>query len=74
MPTSEISGGVYEGVNASSGRIDGAVIEVLDGVRAGRTAVSGEPPVLLPGFSSFASAGYYRIVGVPPGTFRVRVV
>ena len=54
--------------------LNGAVIEILDGVVAGRSAVSGVPPPLLPGYlGPFGSDGYYRLLGVPPGTYHLRM-
>jgi hypothetical protein len=72
--TREIFGSVY--VRGSVPRIfvNGAVIEILDGVVAGRSAVSGVHPPLLPGYlGPFGSDGYYRLLGVPPGTYHLRM-
>jgi hypothetical protein len=75
FPTYEVSGSVYQkGQARASGAINGAVIQILDGLVAGRTATSGVPPPLLPGYlGPFGGAGYYRLLGVPPGTFRLRI-
>jgi hypothetical protein len=72
--TSEIVGTVYDGPVPSTSAIDGALLEVLSGAIAGRRAVSGTTPALLPGFfGGTAAPGSYRILGVPPGVFRIRV-
>jgi hypothetical protein len=70
--TYEISGRVTAA--NGSGAIDGAAIQILDGLVAGRSAISGVPPAVLPGYSDFfaAGAGAYRLLGVPPATYRVR--
>jgi hypothetical protein len=76
LPTAEIFGSVYaKGQTAATGPIDGAVVEILDGLVAGKTATSGVPPPLLPGYSGpVGGAGYYRLLGVPPGSYTVRVM
>jgi hypothetical protein len=51
-------------------------LEVLSGAIAGRRAVSGTVPTQLPGFFVGPAAPgpeTYRILGVPPGVFRIRV-
>ena len=75
MPTAEISGSItFAGTGSSSTRaIDGALVEVLNGPIAGYKATSGVAPQLLPGFSGGTGPGYYRILGVPAGTFTIRV-
>jgi hypothetical protein len=76
LPTNEIFGSVWEaGRTPATSTINGAVVEVLTGQVAGRTAISGVPPPLPPGFvGPFGGPGYYRILGVPPGTYGLRVV
>jgi hypothetical protein len=75
LPTSEIFGTVsIAGQTPGSSPVTGAVIEVLDGLIQGQTATSGMPPVLLPGYlGPFGGPSYYRILGVPPGTYRLRI-
>lgn len=75
LPTYEISGGVWlAGSTPSSSYINGAVIQILDGLVAGRIATSGVPPPLPPGYSGpFGGTGFYRLLGVPPGTYHVQV-
>jgi hypothetical protein len=74
LPTNEIFGSVWEaGRTIATGALNGAVVEVLNGHVAGRTASSGVPPPLLPGFfGPFGGPGYYRVLGVPPGTYTLR--
>ena len=74
LPTNEIFGTVLQrGRTPADGAINGVVVEILDGLVAGRSTISGVPPPLLPGyFGPFGGAGYYRLLGVPPGSFRVR--
>jgi len=76
LPTSEIVGLVYDGPVPSTSAIDAAVVDVLSGAIAGRRAVSGTLPSQWPGFFVGPAApahGSYRILGVPPGVFRIRV-
>jgi hypothetical protein len=46
---------------------------VLNGVAAGRRALSGDPPMPLPGVTPIAAPARYQIDGVPSGTIRLRV-
>lgn len=75
LPTNEIFGSVWEaGKTVATGAISGAIVEVLSGLIGGRTATAGVPPPLLPGFfGPFGGPGYYRILGVPPGTYQLRI-
>ena len=75
LPTNEIFGSVFEaGKTVATGAIDGAVVEVLNGHVAGRITVSGVPPPLPPGFfGPFGGPGYYRLLGIPPGAYTLRV-
>lgn len=55
-------------------RIDGAVVEVLDGYLRGHRVTSGMDPVPPPGFHPPPlTTGGYRLPGVPPGTHHLRV-
>ena len=75
LATYEIFGSVYEaGKTATTGPITGATIQVIEGLLTGRTATSGVPPPLPPGYyGPFGGPEYYRILGVPPGSYRLRV-
>ncbi len=73
LPTYSIDGYIYEGTPTARVTLDGATVEVLNGVAVGRRALSGDPPQPLPGVSPVAAPGLYRIHGVPNGTTRVRV-
>jgi hypothetical protein len=75
LPTYEIFGSVWQaGQVPASSYIDGAVIQILNGLVSGRAATSGVPPPLPPGYlGPFGGSGYYRLLGVPPGTYRVRI-
>jgi hypothetical protein len=77
LPTFEIAGDVYRaGATPASGAIPGAVVEVLDGLVAGRTATSGAPasprPGFIPSLPPYLPA-YYRLLGMPPGVYHLRV-
>jgi hypothetical protein len=77
LPTFEIAGNVYRsGMTPSAGAISGAVVSVLDGLVAGRQAISGVAPSPMPGFLSNATSlpQYYRLLGIPSGVYRLRVV
>lgn len=75
LPTNEIFGSVYEaGKTTGTGAIDGATVVIQNGLVAGKAAVSGVPPTLPPGFvGPLGGAGYYRLLGVPPGVYTIVV-
>jgi hypothetical protein len=75
LPTFEIFGSVYQkGQTPASGAINGAVVEILNGSIAGRSAISGVPPPLLPGYGGpIGGPGFYRLIGLPPGTYRLHI-
>jgi hypothetical protein len=73
LPVFGLQGTVREGTPPNDVKIDGATIEVLDGLVAGRIAHSGAPSDAIPGFPFPTAPGLYRINGVPPGTIRLRV-
>jgi hypothetical protein len=69
LPTFRLQGIVYEGPTSNDGKIDGAIVEVIEGLIAGRTATSGAPPAVVPGFPAPgpAAPGLFIINGMPPG-------
>jgi len=75
LPTYDISGSVFQaGSTSGSSPIDSAVVQILDGLVAGRMATSSVPPPLLPGYSGpVGGRGFYRLLGVPPGTYHLQV-
>jgi hypothetical protein len=75
LPTDEIFGSVWQaGQTPATSSIDGAVIQILNGLIAGRMVTSGIPPPLPPGYlGSFGGKGYYRLLGIPPGIYRLRI-
>ena len=75
VPTFEIDGTVYQnGLTPSAGAIDGALVEIRSGLVTGRTATSGIPPTLIPGYlGSTVGPGYYRLIGIPPGSYLLRI-
>ena len=75
LPTTEIAGTVFEsGKTATTGAIDGARVEFIGGLLAGKNATTGTPPTVVPGFNATTvGPGGFRILGVPPGGYRLRV-
>jgi hypothetical protein len=70
LPTFEIFGTVRD----ASGPLDGALVTIVDGPLGGRSVTSGVPPPLIPGYAGpFGGTGYYRLLGVPAGAYRLRV-
>jgi hypothetical protein len=72
LPTHEIAGTVTDASRGPGIAIAGATVEILDGIVAGRTATTGVPPPLLPGYLGPFDINGYRLLGVPPGTYHVR--
>ena len=58
-----------------TGGISAAVVTILDGFVAGRTAITGVQPTPRPGFIVQAAIlpYYYRLLGIPPGGYTLRV-
>ena len=85
MPTFALSGtvgvGVYEPTPFGprpvfSSYINGATVQMLNGVVAGRREITGRPPVLLPGFflqTPPFGEGSFRFLGVPSGSYELEV-
>jgi hypothetical protein len=74
--TRVLAGSVLDGSDPARPPLNGATVEILNGLVAGRTAVSGVAPAFVPGFwppvSSYP-AGEFDIFGVPSGIYRLRV-
>jgi hypothetical protein len=73
LPTYSIDGYIYEGTPAARVPLDGATVEVLTGLAAGHSAISGAPRPSLPEGTPFTAPGFYDVRGVPNGTVRIRV-
>lgn len=74
LPTRALTGNVFEaGRSPNTGGIQGAVVEILDGLVAGRTGTTGVVPAPVAGFvRPFLTSFQYAILGVPPGRYVVR--
>jgi hypothetical protein len=74
--TLDLSGSIYQAGTTPRQSITGALVEILGGRAAGRTALSGapRPPGALAGdcSGSGSSSGRYCFYGIPPGTYRLR--
>ena len=76
LPTFVLAGTVVDGSDAARPPLNGATVQILSGLVAGKTAVSGVAPPFLPGFWEPAPnfpAGSFDIFGVPQDSYRVRV-
>lgn len=76
LATYVLAGSVVDGSDPARPPLNGATVQVLTGLVAGKTAVSGVPPPFLAGFwepSPNFPAGGFDIFGVPPDTYRLRV-
>lgn len=77
LPTFVLGGTVVDGSDPARPALNGATVQVLTGLVAGKTAVSGIPAPYLPGFwtpnPSTFPAGSFTIFGVPQDNYRVRV-
>jgi hypothetical protein len=72
--TYDIEGSVFLNGQIPLTAINGASIQILNGLVAGRAEISGVTPTPLPGYSSYSvSLGHFRFLGVPPGTYRLSV-
>jgi len=69
--TGELEGSVYDPSHRF--QVAGAVVRILDGLVAGQTSITGVPPPLLPGYIGPSNIGGFRLLGVPPGTYRLRM-
>jgi hypothetical protein len=76
LATSLLSGTVLDGSDPARPPLNGATVQILNGLVAGRTGVSGVAPPFMPGFwqpSGTFPAGMFEIFGVPPDSYRLRV-
>lgn len=74
LETYEYEGLIYDGGAPARTPLNGALVEVLDGLVAGRRTVSGAIPDFYPGATlPPAVAGHYAFFGIPSGTYRLRV-
>jgi len=73
LPTYEYEGMIYDGAAPPRTPLDGALVEILDGLVAGRNTMSGALPESFPGALLHAMPGHYAFFGVPEGTYRLRV-
>ena len=76
LPTLILTGSVADGSIAAHPPLDGATVQILDGLVAGRIATSGVAPPFMPGYwgpTGFFRSGDYEFFGIPKGTYTVRV-
>ena len=73
LQTYEYAGMVFDGAAAPRTPLDGVTVEIISGLAAGRTTVSGAMPDLLPGSTAFPGSGRYIFFGIPSGTYRLRL-
>jgi hypothetical protein len=76
LPTYVLSGSVLDGSDPARPPLNGATMQILTGLVAGKTAVSGVAPPFMTGFwqpSPNFPAGSLEIFGVPQGSYRLRV-
>ena len=74
LQTYEYEGNVYDGGGPPRTPLNGALVEIVTGLVAGRQTVSGNPPDFLPGATILPPVpGHYGFFGVPQGTYRLRV-
>jgi len=76
LATTVLSGSVVDGSDPARPPLNGATVQVLTGLVAGKTAVSGTPAPFLPGFwppNGNFPAGMFEIFGVPSDAYRLRV-
>jgi hypothetical protein len=73
LQTYEYEGSIFDGGGPPRTPLDGALVEILDGLPAGRTTTSGGTPEFIPGATIVVGPGHYAFFGVPEGTYRLRV-
>jgi hypothetical protein len=74
LPTYEYEGTIYDGGGPPRTPLNGASVEILAGLVAGRQTISGNQPDFFPGATIPPPiAGHYAFFGIPSGTYRLRV-
>jgi hypothetical protein len=74
LETYEFEGNIFDGGGAPRTPLNGASVEILTGLVAGRQTTSGSQPDFFPGATIPPPvAGHYAFFGIPSGTYRLRV-
>ena len=76
LATYVLAGSVVDGSDPARPPLNGATVQILTGLAAGKAAVSGIAPPFLPGFwqpSPNYPPGSFDIFGVPQDVYRLRV-
>jgi hypothetical protein len=74
LETYEDEGTIYDGGGPPRTPLNGALVEILTGLVAGRQTISGNRPDFFPGATVPPPvAGHYAFFGIPSGTYRLRV-
>jgi hypothetical protein len=74
LETYEYEGMIYDGGGPPRTPLNGALVEILTGLVAGRQTTSGTQPYFYPGASLPPPvAGHFAFFGVPAGMYRLRV-
>jgi hypothetical protein len=73
LPTYSYGGLVFDGAGSPRTPLNGALVEVLNGLPAGRMMLTGTQPEAFPGAIAIASPGHYAFFGMPEGPYRLRV-
>jgi hypothetical protein len=75
LQTHLLFGSVSDGSDPAHPRLDGVIIEILDGRVAGRKATSGVAAPFMPGYwppTASLPSGDYNFFGIPSGTYHLR--
>ena len=73
LETYEYEGLIFDGAGPARTPLNGASVEILNGLPAGRSTISGSMPELFPGATAQATPGHYAFFGIPNDTYRLRV-
>lgn len=74
LETYEYEGTIYDGGSPPRTPLNGALVEILTGLVAGKQTISGKQPDFVPGATiPLPIAGHYAFFGVPSGICRLRV-